>query len=125
MKMKRERMIYWISTAIIAVLMFFSAINFAFNEDYKDAFKQLNLPNWFKTELTIAKFLGALALLIPIVPKKIKEFAYFGFALTLISADIAHLSTGDSAWVILPHFAFFCILGISYVYYHKINDPKR
>src|SRR4249920_2521112 len=37
-----------------------------------------------------AKILGVLALLIPSIPARIKEFAYFGFGITLISASIAH-----------------------------------
>jgi hypothetical protein len=31
----------------------------------------------------------------PSVPRKVKEFAYFGFAVTLISASVAHFSSGD------------------------------
>jgi hypothetical protein len=61
----------------------------------KDAFAHLGLPNWFRIELTVAKILGALALLIPTIPNRIKEFAYCGFAITLISAIIAHSSSGD------------------------------
>jgi hypothetical protein len=37
-----------------------------------------------------------LALLIPSVPLKIKEFAYFGFGITLLSAGIAHFARGDA-----------------------------
>ena len=122
--MKRQKIIYWASSTVIAVLMVVSAINFAFNEQYRDAFQQLGLPNWFKAELTIAKLLGGLALFIPAVPKKIKEFAYFGTALTLISACIAHLSTGSSIWNVVPPLGFFCVLVLSYVYYHKLSDLK-
>jgi hypothetical protein len=38
----------------------------------------------------LAKTLGVLALLIPRIPFKVKEFVYFGFGITLISASIAY-----------------------------------
>ncbi len=122
--MRKDKLIYWTSTVIIASVMFLSALYFAFSPGAKTDFKHLGLPNWFKFELSIAKFLGAIALVIPSVPKRIKEFAYFGFAITLVSADIAQLSSGDSAWLILVHFGFFCILALSFVYYYKINHLK-
>jgi hypothetical protein len=37
-----------------------------------------------------------LALVIPAVPFKVKEFAYAGFAITLVSAAIAHFGRGDA-----------------------------
>jgi hypothetical protein len=44
-------------------------------------------------------FLGVVLLLAP-VPARLKEWAYAGFAITLVSALIAHLAVGDGpeAW---------------------------
>lgn len=122
--MRKDKLIYWISTGFIAAVMLLSAFYFAFAPDANSAFKHLGLPNWFKIELTITKFLGVLALVIPSVPKRLKEFAYFGFTITLISADIAQMSSGDSAWPIVVHLGCFCILALSYVYYYKTNHFK-
>jgi hypothetical protein len=120
--MKKDKIIYWTTTGIIAVLMFASAINFAFNKEMHAAFQHLGLPNWFKVELTTAKFFGVLALLAPFAPRITKEFAYFGFGLTIVSADIAHLSSGDPVWFMAPHATFFLILAVSYAYYHKLQN---
>jgi len=117
--MKKDRIIYCAATLIVAAVMFISAVNFAFSESSKEAFHHLGLPNWFKIELTVAKFLGVGALLLPGIPEKIREFAYFGFAITLISAAIAHLSSGDSVLLELGHSFFFIALVVSYRYYHK------
>lgn len=95
--MRKDKIIYWITTGIVVAVMLWSATNFAFNEKYKGAFQHLGLPDWFRVELTVAKFLGVAALLIPGLPARIKEFTYFGFAIVLLSAPIAHLSSGDSA----------------------------
>ena len=119
--MKKDKIIYWISTAIIAGVMFLSAYYFTFSPESRDAFRHLGLPVWFEVELTIAKVLGVLALLIPGIPRRVKEFAYFGFGLTLISASIAHLSSGDSQLLELGHSFFFITLIVSYVYYHKLE----
>jgi hypothetical protein len=123
--MKKDKAIYWTSTGIIAILMFVSALNFAFNKDMEGAFRHLGLPDWFKVELTNAKFLGVLALVLPFAPRITKEFAYFGFGLVLVSADIAHLSSGDPVWFVIPHMAFLSILTVSYVYYHRLEDRRQ
>jgi hypothetical protein len=122
--MKKDKIIYWIATGIIAAVMLWSAFNFSFNEEMKGAFAHLGLPSWFRIELTIAKFLGVLALVIPMIPHRIKEFAYFGFAITLISATIAHLSSGDSVLLEIGHTFFFVSLVVSYLYYYRINGLK-
>ena len=86
----REKVIYRATTGIVCAVMIFSIINFIFNDHFpfpngpEGAFVHLGLPQYFKLELTTAKILGVLALLIPNVPFKIKEFAYFGFGITLI-----------------------------------------
>ncbi len=41
---KRDKIIYWVSTGVIATLMLASALNFAFNESQKSAFQHLGLP---------------------------------------------------------------------------------
>jgi DoxX-like family len=75
-------------------------------------------------ELTIAKILGLIALLVPNIPALIKEFAYFGFAITLVSAFIAHTYVGDSffPFIIDPVF-FLAALIVSFIYYHKTKNP--
>jgi hypothetical protein len=122
---KRDKIIYWISTGIIATLMFASALNFAFNDSQKGAFQHLGLPDWFRLELTAAKLLGVLALVLPATPPLLRQAAYFGFALTIVSADIAHLSSGDPAWFVLPHAFFLATLGVSYVFFHRLRDAPR
>jgi hypothetical protein len=89
------------------------------------AFQHLHLPGYFQTELTTAKILGVLALLIPAIPFKIKEFAYFGFAITLVSAVIAHSSIGDKWYNVADPLGFLIVLIISYVYFIRISTPRR
>lgn len=116
---KRENLIYWTSTGIIAAIMFWSALNFAFNPAMEGAFAHLGLPNWFRVELTTAKLLGVVALLIPAVPVRIKEFAYSGFAIVLVSASVAHLSSGDPVSYVIVHSIFLVSLIVSNAYFRR------
>jgi hypothetical protein len=122
LSVKRDRAIYWTTTGIIAVLMLWSSFNFAFSATQQDAFRHLGLPNWFRLELTIAKVLGVVALLLPATPELVREFAYFGFALTLVSAEVAHQASGDSILLAVPHALFLGILVLSYLYGHRLRS---
>ena len=128
---KRDRIIYWTTTGIVSAVMVFSIINFTFLDGFpfpEGGFVHLGLPNYFRVELTIAKMLGLAALLIPRVPAKIKEFAYFGFGITLVSAAIAHFSSGDariSVLFVLDPLVFLALLGISYFYFNAGRAPAR
>jgi hypothetical protein len=124
----RAKLVYWTTTGIICSVMVFSAVNFNLSDPVgpmKGAFAHLGFPNYFKIELTVAKALGVLALLMPNLPFKLKEFAYFGFAITLISASIAHFSSGDGIMFIVDPLLFLSVLIVSYSYFNKIQDDKR
>jgi len=126
--MKRDKIVYWTTTGIVCFVMAFSVVNFNVKnpvgpEVYKveGAFQHLKLPDYMRIELTIAKTLGLLALLIPAVPPRIKEFAYFGFCITLLSASFAHFSVGDPFLFIIDPLFFLSALVVSYIYYHKLR----
>src|SRR6187399_1322625 len=101
--MKKNKIIFWVTTTLVAVMMIFSAYSYLTNDQIKGAFVHFGFPSYFRVELAIAKALGAIALILPMVPGKIKEWAYFGFGLTFISAFVAHTANGDPTSVaIMP-----------------------
>src|SRR5712675_3183264 len=116
---KKDRIIGWTATGIVCAVMVYSIVNFTLFDRFpfpEGGFVHLGLPKYFRTELTIAKALGVLALLIPGVPAKIREFAYFGFAITLVSASFAHFSSGDariSVLFVVDPLIFLGLLGVS------------
>jgi hypothetical protein len=85
---------FWIATALFCLQMGFTAYAQLQLPQVADAFTQLGFPAYFRVELSWAKLAGVLALLAP-VPARAKEWAYAGFAITLVSALIAHLAVGD------------------------------
>lgn len=119
--MKTNKIIYWTTTGIISAMMLFSAFSYLTNPDMKSAFVHLGFPDYFRIELAILKVFGAFALLLPIVSDKIKSFAYFGFALTFVSASIAHYASGDPISAVVTPLVFLVILGVSYTFYGKIK----
>lgn len=132
-RLGRDKLIYWLTTGTVAAVMAFSVFNFVFNDHFpfpngpEGAFTHLGLPHYFKVELSIAKTLGLVALLVPSVPFKLKELAYFGFGITLISACIAHAAVGDHKlgfYYVLDPLLFLVILLISYRYFLVLGKSR-
>ena len=90
---------YWIVTVFFCLQIGFTAYAQLRLPQVAGAFAHLGFPDYFRVELSWAKFFGVVLLLAP-VPARLKEWAYAGFAITLGSALIAHLSVGDGpdAW---------------------------
>ena len=90
---------FWIVTALFCLQMSFTAYAQLRLPQVAAAFTHLGFPAYFRVELSWAKLLGVVLLLAP-VSARLKEWAYAGFAITLGSALIAHLSLGDGpeAW---------------------------
>ena len=116
--MKKEKIIYWATTGLFSLAMLGSAFMYFTSPDVTKGFQHIGFPEYFKYELGAAKGIGALALLFPI-PNRIKEWAYAGFGINLISAIIAHLASGDAVGEVVPIFVFFAILVTSYIYKEK------
>lgn len=112
--MKKTTIIFWASTSLLALMMVFSAYSYLANPDMKAAFVHLGFPDYFRIELAVVKVLGAIALVLPMVPKTIKEMTYFGFAITFISASIAHFATGDPQAIAIMPLVFLGLLAVSY-----------
>ena len=89
----------WTLTALFCLQIGFTAYAQLVLPQVAEAFTRLGFPDYFRVELSLAKLVGVVLLLAP-APARLKEWAYAGFAITLGSALIAHLSVGDGpeAW---------------------------
>lgn len=90
---------FWIATGLLCLQMGFTAYAQLRLPQVAEAFTHLGFPAYFRVELSWAKFVGIVLLLAP-VSARLKEWAYAGFAITIVSALIAHFSVGDGpeAW---------------------------
>lgn len=88
----------------------------------KEGIRHLGYPEYFGNALVVFKVLGALALIIPQIPKRLKEWAYAGFIFDFLFAAISHAAVDGMAsfqtWFPL---IFLGILLVSYRAYHKLQ----
>jgi hypothetical protein len=111
---------FWILTALFCLQIGFTAYAQLRLPQVAEAFTRLGFPDYFRVELSWAKFLGIVLLLAP-APSRLKEWAYAGFAITLVSALIAHLAVGDGpeAWGWAA--ATGVLWALSYVFWRRVE----
>lgn len=102
-------------------MMLFSALAYFTNPEVKAGFETMGYPDYFRVELGIAKILGIIVLLLPVVPQLIKEWAYAGFAITFVSAFITHIANGDPTSVVVMPLVMLVILVVSRLYFAKLK----
>ena len=121
--MKKYKIIFWTTTIIIFLFEgLLTGLTFQ-TEAAKQGVSHLGYPPYFATALVVFKIIGVLVLIIPQVPKRFKEFAYAGFTFNFLFASTSHFAIDGMDFQSFFPLIFLAILGISYIYYHKINLP--
>jgi hypothetical protein len=123
--MKKDKILFWITTGIIFLFEGVMPALTSHTEMAKEGIRHLGYPEYFGVMLAVFKVLGSLALIIPKVPARIKEWAYFGFALDFIAAFVSIcVVDGFSGMALIPLVALG-ILAVSYTSYHKLQMGKK
>lgn len=92
--MKRDKIIYWISTGLLCLLLVGSAANYTFNHAVvADLVVKLGYPPYILYPLAIAKLLAVTTLLLN-RSALLREWAYAGLFFNFIIALSAHLTSG-------------------------------
>ena len=117
--MKKNNIIYWTTTGLFSAMMLFSASMYFTSPEVGAGFTKMGFQDAFRIELGIAKIIGALVLLIPFFKGSVKEWAYAGFGITLISASILHASSGDPASNVITPLVFLGILAVSHIFWKR------
>ena len=114
---------FWIFTALFCLEMSFTAYYELLRlPEAAQAFTRLGFPaSYFRVELSWAKVAGVVALLLPMVPARLKEWAYAGFAINLISAIIAHLSISDRPAALVPSTTTSVLWALSYFFWRRLQ----
>ena len=118
--MKRTTLIYWIATALLALQTAFAGLLYFTDPNMAAGFGHFGFPDYFRRELGIAKLIAALVVVLPMVPLRVKEWAYAGLGITFISALVAHASVDGLATAMMPAISLV-LLAVSYIYLHKRN----
>ncbi|MFA6978000.1 MAG: DoxX family protein [Ignavibacteriaceae bacterium] len=120
--MKKLKITFWITTGIIFL---FEGVMPAFTFQTEMAkegirIRHLGYPEYFGNAFVVFKVLGALALIIPQIPRRIKEWAYAGFAFDFIFATISHWAVDGFGGQTIFTIVFIVILSIAYITDYKI-----
>lgn len=119
--MKTTKIIFWVTTGIIAAFEGLLTLLTSHTEVAKEGIAHLGYPDYFRVMLMPFKVLGALALILPSVKGRYKEWAYAGFGIDFICAAISHgVVDGINFQTFFP-LIFLGLLVISYIQYNKLQ----
>jgi uncharacterized membrane protein YphA (DoxX/SURF4 family) len=94
---KRNKIIYWVSTAWLALGMLSTGIVQVIHlKEEVEVMTRLGYPLYFLTIIGVWKILGVIVVLIPKFPL-LKEWTYAGFFFVMSGAIFSHLASGDKA----------------------------
>ena len=119
--MKKHKIIFWVTTTLIFLFEGVMPALTSHTEMAKEGIRHLGYPDYFGTALVVFKVGGALILMIPMVPKRVKEWAYAGFAFDFIFASISHWAVDGFGFEAIFPWIVMLVLVLSYRSYHKLK----
>jgi hypothetical protein len=120
---KSKNIGFWLATGLFCLQMGFTGFAQLRLPQVAAAFAHLGFPDYFRVELSLAKFAGIALLLVP-APSRLKEWVYAGFAFDLASAVIAHVSVGDGVQAWGWAAATGVLLGLSYYFWRRMEETR-
>jgi len=120
--MKSTRIIFWTCTILIVLFEgLLPALTFN-TEVARQGVSHLGYPDYFRVWFTFFKVIGAIILILPQLPRRVKDWAYAGFTFDFLFAAISHgvvdgVANGQT-WFPLVVLA---ILMASYVCYNRLQ----
>lgn len=122
--MKKYKIMFWIATTAIFLFEGVMPALTGHSEMAIQGITGLGYPLYFVTILVVFKVLGSLALIIPQVPARVKEWAYAGFTIDFVCAFISiWVVAGLSAMTFFP-LVVLAVLVVSYVSWNKLKSAS-
>jgi hypothetical protein len=122
--MKKNKIIFWIATGIIFFWCGVMTVIFFGSEESKAGMAHYGYPEYFGPMVNIFSIIGAVALVLPIVPARLKEWAYAGFTFNFIGAAVSNWAVDGFGFQVVFPLLFFVPLGVSYSLFHKMEALK-
>ena len=118
---KRNKIIYWIATSLVALGMFASGLQQVLHtQTIMDLMIPLGYPSYFFYIIGTWKILAVIAILLPGF-KLLKEWAYAGFFFLMSGAALSHIASG-TANEIFPSLLLLILTMLSW--YFRPADRK-
>ncbi|MEB2777950.1 DoxX family protein [Algoriphagus sp. D3-2-R+10] len=122
---KRDKIIFWTATTLIFLFEGVMPALTSQTELAKEGIHHLGYPAYFGLTLVVFKIGGSLIIMIPQLPKGLKEWAYAGFTFDFIFAFISHYVVDGMGFQTIFPLIILAILMVSYVYFHKLNPTLK
>jgi hypothetical protein len=120
----KRKIIYWIATGFIACVMGVSGgLAIMHAAPMMKALAHLGYPAYFSNLLGIGKLAGLSVLLTPGL-LRLKEWAYVGFGIVILSACYSHFSSGDGLLALEPLVSFGALV-VSYHFRPMAETVRR
>ncbi|CDF78928.1 conserved hypothetical membrane protein, DoxX-like family [Formosa agariphila KMM 3901] len=118
--MKRDKIIFYVATGLLSVIVLFSVSMYFFkHDDVALMFTNFGYPSYIIYPYAVAKLLGLFAIWNPNF-KTIKEWSYSGFFFAFILAFFAHVMIGDGGQ--FTALLALILLIVSYIFNKKNSD---
>ncbi len=123
--MKKYTIAFWITTT--AIFLFEGVlVAFTWNSELsRQGIMGLGYPAYFVGLLAAFKVVGSIALIVPKVPARVKEWAYAGFGIDFICAFVSIVVVSGFGMAALLPAVFFVFLVISYISRRKMLSAAR
>ena len=125
--MKKNKTIFWITTVFLFLfegMMPLSALMFAPPSATAGTI-YLQYPEYFAYVIIAFKVTGSILLIIPRLPRPLKEWTYAGFGFNFMCASISHFVIDGFAFVSFFPLIIFAIAIVSYITYFKVYDSAE
>ncbi|RYZ22493.1 MAG: DoxX family protein [Sphingobacteriales bacterium] len=121
---KSTIIVYWISTSIIFLWEGLMPALTGHTELAVEGVRHLGYPDYFRVMLNISKVAASIVLILPFFSARLKEWAYVGLGITMLSACVSHIAVDGFSGMSLFPLIIFAILVVSYVTYHRLQSYR-
>lgn len=118
--MKKINLTYWFVTSLFAAFMIFSSIgNITKDPEAVKMITGLGYPEYFIPYIGYMKVIGSVLILLPMIPRNVKEWAYAGLFFDLLSAFVSIILTEGFSPQVAFFFVFVGFLFLSYYFWYR------
>lgn len=123
--MKTTRIIFWITTTLIFLFEGVMPALTSQTEMAREGIRHLGYPEYFGPMITAFKVAGSLAIMLPKVPARLKEWAYAGFVFDFLCASISNTVVDGFGFNSVFPLIVLAVLLVSYYTYHKLQAAQQ
>ena len=124
--MNKDKIIYWTATILIFLFEGVMPALTSHTEMAKEVISHLGYPEYFGMMIMLFKVAGAIVLILPVIPARLKEWAYAGFTFDFLAASSSHIAVDGFQLMSFFPLLVLGVLMVSYYYYfYKLNPRQK